>query len=132
MSHSDIGPEPAAPRGIEPRLSHTTVPPRLIFACAASNPPSVIDTWRPLGGVGGGELVVDVEVTVELVLDVDVTVEVVVVTVLDVDVAVLEVETLVVGDGVGEGDPQEGGIGSGAGKIGCQLGSMSSAALGAG
>ena len=136
------------PRGTVPRLSHTTVPPRPIVTRDRSNPVSVIETWWPLGGVGGGELDVEVEVdvevlvveleldvVVELELDVDeveVDVDVLVVDEVEVDVDVLDVEVLTVGDGVGEDDAHVGGIGSGAGRTGCQFGSMSVAALVAG
>src|SRR6187200_495917 len=129
------------PRGTVPRLSHTTVPPRPIVTRDRSNPVSVIETWWPLGGVGGGELDVEVEVdvevlVVELELDVveelEVDVDVLVVDEVEVDVDVLDVEVLTVGDGVGEDDAHVGGIGSGAGRTGCQFGSMSVAALVAG
>ena len=126
VSHRAIGLVSAAPRGIDPTLSHTMVPPRWIRTRAASNPTSVIDTWRPLGGIGGGD--VDVLVDDELLVEVDVDVLV------DVDVDV-DVEVLVAdsdGETVGDGEAQVGGIGSGAGGTGCQFGSTSIAALGAG
>jgi hypothetical protein len=136
------------PRGTVPTLSQTTVPPRPIVTRDRSNPVSVIDTWWPLGGVGGGELDVEVEVevdevddelevelelvvAVELELDVDVELELDADEV-EVDVDVLDVETLAVGDGVGDDEAHVGGIGSGAGRTGCQFGSMSVAALVAG
>src|SRR6187455_2998348 len=91
----------AEPRGTVPRLSHTTVPPRPIVTRDRSNPVSVIETWWPLGGVGGGELDVEVEVdvevlVVELELDVVVELELDVVVELELDVVVeLELDVVV-------------------------------------
>jgi hypothetical protein len=116
-------------------LVHTTVPPRETRTDEGTKPASVIETGVPDGG-GGGDAVLDVE-EVELdvvdddVEDVEDVVDVLAVEVVELELVVLaEIEADAVDDGLGAA--HAGGIDAGAGCTGCQFGSTSIAAFGAG
>ena len=142
VSHNAIALSSIAPRGSLPTLSQTTVSPRLIRIRSASNPASVIETCSPDGG--GGELVeVELDVEVEEAVELD---DVADEEELELDEDELALELVEVPEGdcvgvpVGDGEvvgvgvvvAQAGGTWPGGGWSGCQLGSMSIAASGAG